>query len=730
MRHSLIALLLLSLLLSPARGQTGPQLTQSVVAGGGGVSTQGSLRVEGTVGQSSAGASGGGTYTLYGGFFAPAKGPSVLTVSRASANPATQNSSVSYAVTFDEPVTGVDATDFQLTTAGLTGAAVTGVAGVGASYSVTVDTGTPTSATGTLRLDVIDDDTVSDSGGDQLGGAGAGNGDFTSGDVYTVEAVSARVNDARVSEPSAGTAPLLFTVSLSAPAPAGGLSVGYATAGGGATPATGGAACGGAADYEEASGTLSFSAGERFKAVSVNVCADADAGETAETLLLNLSSPTLGIIADAQATGTIAQVNPAGAFLISELRTSGPGGAGDDFVELYNNTDSTLTVQASDGSAGYGLYKMGAACGDAPVLIATVPNGTVIPARGHYLLGGSQYSLKDYGRADEALPDQALTSDIEPDRNVAVFSTANILNISSANRLDAVGFGANFNSVAVAAPEAAAPWPGTRVTPKGVRADEASAAGANGVCDLLHEGNNLPAVSGTTAEHSFFRKECDFVGGVGCTTPGIPKDTNDNLSDFMFADTVATNIAGVPRRLGAPSPEGLTSPIRRDTSGLGLLLLDGTKSASVVPNRDRDTSTGNPSYSTFGTMTIRRRVVNNTGGDVTRLRFRIVELTTYPSPSGTADLRALTGSDEASVGPVGDAVTCGGSAPCTVAVQRTTLEAPPTQAAGGGVNSTLAAGTITLANPLTSGSSLNVNFKLGVQQTGTFRFLIIIEALP
>ena len=100
-------------------------------------------------------------------------------------------------------------------------------------------------------------------------------------------------------------------------------------------------------------------------------------------------------------------------------------GLGDDFVELYNNTDSPLTVAASDASAGYGVYKMGADCNAAPVLIATIPNGTVIPARGHYLLVGSQYSLADYGGTGAAAGDQTLTSDIESDRNVAVFSTAN-----------------------------------------------------------------------------------------------------------------------------------------------------------------------------------------------------------------------------------------------------------------------------------------------------------------
>jgi hypothetical protein len=58
------------------------------------------------------------------------------------------------------------------------------------------------------------------------------------------------------------------------------------------------------------------------------------------------------------------------------------------------------------------------------------------------------------------------------------------------------------------------------------------------------------------------------------------------------------------------------------------------------------------------------------------------------------------------------------------------LEQPPTQPNGGGVNSTLAVGVVTLAQPLGPNQAVNVQFLLGVQQTGTFRFLIITEALP
>jgi len=724
------ALLILSLLVAPARGQaqTQPGRKPSVADGGpltlgptsvASAPTQsggGTFSLEGAIGQSSAtvtggtfvlqgalgmplgGESSGGAFTVKGDSLAAPLATFVKAVVRAGASPAVQNSSAAYTVTFTAPVTGVDATDFQLTTAGLTGAGVTDVTGSGTTYNVVVNTGTPTSAGATLRLDVADDDTVKDSANAPLGGAGAGNGNYTSGEVYAVSSLAARANDAAAAEPASGSTQMLFAVTLDNPAPAGGLSLGYATADG---TAAGGGSCGGATDYVTTGGTLNFAEGQRLKTVAVTVCADGSASEAGETLLLNISGASPGGIADAQAVGTITQGTTQGTLLISELRTSGPGGAGDDFVELYNNTDSEIDI------SGYGLFKTGADCSAPPVLAAAVPgapgsNTTKLKARGHYLLTGSEYSLAHYGGTDAARGDQALSSDLDTDANVGLFPTGDVNLLSTAARLDAVGFGAN----------------------------------TGGTCDLLREGPTLPSIAAAPAtEHAFFRKLCDFAGV--CTTAGNPKDTGDNSADFTFADTQATAVAGVPTKLGAPGPENLSSPVRMDNKGLVVELLDRAVASAAPPNRTRTLGMGDPNTSMFGSMTVRRRVVNNTGSDVSRLRFRIIELTTKETAPGAADLRALTPSPfvDESVFPVNDAGTCLASngvatTPCTVTVKPTALEEPPAQTSGGGLNSTLSAVTVSLGSKLESGKSINVSFKLGVMTTGTFRFLIIVEALP
>jgi hypothetical protein len=111
--------------------------------------------------------------------------PSVSSINRASGNP-TSASSVDFTVTFDESVTGVDATDFTFATTGaISGVSVTSVsADTGLTRTVTVDTG---SGSGTIRLDLADDDSIMDGVGNVLGGAGLGNGDHTSGQVYTID---------------------------------------------------------------------------------------------------------------------------------------------------------------------------------------------------------------------------------------------------------------------------------------------------------------------------------------------------------------------------------------------------------------------------------------------------------------------------------------------------------------------------------------------------------------
>ena len=105
------------------------------------------------------------------------------------------------------------------------------------------------------------------------------------------------VADARVTEAQGAT--LAFAVTL-ASAATHAVTVDYATADGTATAG---------ADYTATLGTLAFAAGETTKTISVPVLDDAhDEGE--ETLTLTLSNAAGAALADARATGTIANTDP------------------------------------------------------------------------------------------------------------------------------------------------------------------------------------------------------------------------------------------------------------------------------------------------------------------------------------------------------------------------------------------------------------------------------------
>ncbi|MBV9925214.1 MAG: hypothetical protein JOZ96_09390 [Acidobacteria bacterium] len=377
----------------------------------------------------------------------------------------------------------------------------------------------------------------------------------------------------------------------------------------------------------------------------------------------------------------------AGDLLISEFRLRGPAGAGDEFVEVYNNNDSTLTVATADGSAGYSI-----AASDG-VVRCTIPSGTSIPARGHYLcINSSGYSL---GAA--AAGDASYTNDIADNTGVALFNTSSSSSFSAATRLDAAGFTSEANA-------------------------------------LYREGAGLtPLNPALNLQHSFYRDNCGKGGSAttpgACPSGGLPVDTNDNAADFVFVDTAGSD-AGAGRRLGAPGPENLSSLVGRNGQ-LGAGSLDPSAGSSSPPNLVRDFAVDAPNNSPFGTLLIRRTITNNTGAPVTRLRFRVIDQTAFPVPQGYADLRARTSSATPNLPTVVNISGTNAACPsksCTV--QQTTLETPPAQPNGGAFNSTLAVGSVTLANPIPPGGQVNVQFLLGIRQTGTFKFFINVEALP
>ncbi|HEX8069200.1 MAG TPA: M36 family metallopeptidase [Pyrinomonadaceae bacterium] len=401
-----------------------------------------------------------------------------------------------------------------------------------------------------------------------------------------------------------------------------------------------------------------------------------------------------------------------GDVLISEFRLDGPNGGADEFIELYNNTNQPVTVASADGSAGWAVA-LAYTCRicDEPadqhkvVSYFSIPGGTVIPARGHllwtnvYTDGGGVYrgySLKDYGGANAAAGD--LTGNFfrfiegfegagdEQFDGFALFTSANQTNWTQATRLDAVGSVYNSNA---------------QVQP------------------LFVEGTGLHLSGdyGADGQYSWVRTQA----------AGTPQDTGNNAQDFVlvspagsFQATTVIPSQTITTVLGAPGPENATSPIQRNAT-VKASLIEPQQASTDPPNRVRDTTPnvcGNANCA-LGTLEIRRRFKNSTGQPITKLRFRVVDITTLntPNPGGAqADLRFLDSANISVTTSLG-----------TLTLRGTLVETPPVQAGGGGLNSSAV---VNLPGAIQPNVSVDVRFLLGVQTGGRFRFLVNVEAQP
>lgn len=405
---------------------------------------------------------------------------------------------------------------------------------------------------------------------------------------------------------------------------------------------------------------------------------------------------------------------------ISEFRYNGPNGALDEYVEIYNNTGASITVGDNDvapsATPGWAIVSA-----DAPTTIkCLIPEGTSIPARGHVLCTNSGgYSLGQYASGNTgasatlATGDFTYTSDIPINRGIALFRSTNSGLFLASEKLDAVGPASESNA-------------------------------------LFKEGTGLPDISAIASDYAWARRlpggctgtqpgflnhNCTSAALIASTpgsTSGQVQDSDNNVTDFIFVDINGTATPVGNQRLGAPGPENLTSPIvRGNPNGSGTInpsLIDPQQASSAPPNRVRDLTSG--TNANFGTIDIRKKFTNNTGASITRLRFRIMDISTFPAlddvgtTNDAADLRAMSSL----------AVTVTITGGSNIPVQGTTLEEDTTansgQPVGGAFNSTLSAGTVTLNTPLANGSSAHLRFVFGVTQNGKFRVFVIVEALP
>jgi probable HAF family extracellular repeat protein len=151
------------------------------------------------------------------------------------------------------------------------------------------------------------------------------------------------VGDALVTEGHTDTRTVNVTVSLSSAA-GGPVTVSFDTANGSATADS---------DYEAATGTVTFDAGETTRTIALVVNGDR-IGEANETFLVNLSQAQGGIIGDGQGVVTIANDEPRVA--ISDVSKNEGNGGTTPFVFTITlspapDTDITVNYATANGSA-------------------------------------------------------------------------------------------------------------------------------------------------------------------------------------------------------------------------------------------------------------------------------------------------------------------------------------------------------------------------------------------
>ncbi|HEY9403733.1 MAG TPA: hypothetical protein VIQ24_13800 [Pyrinomonadaceae bacterium] len=393
-------------------------------------------------------------------------------------------------------------------------------------------------------------------------------------------------------------------------------------------------------------------------------------------------------------------------LIISEFRLQGPTGTCDEFVEIYNTSEEPYTVQSLNaGSTGFSVVSS-----NGPTVLFTIPNGDTIPARGHYLgtndgtlcTGGGAYSSGTYPAGNNttatATGDRVFVSGDTPlNAGIALFNNSSAGGFTDTNRLDAVGPTSETNAI-------------------------------------FKEGTGYPPLDASAQVN--FQPNYSIYRDL---RSGLPQDTQDNDADFDTVNPNGTELCAPTAnfscvRLGAPGPENLSSPVQRNAD-IKASLIDpnctGMAVNPVLPSAcrfERRTAAGS-SPAALGTLSIRRRFTNSTGAPVTRLRFRIVNITTFPEGgnNGFADLRAISSSTVTAYcqSESGIPHQCTDNPSPTTDIEGTTLETDQYgQTNGGGFNSTL-----TLPNQLADGASINLQFTLGVETNGFFRFFVNVEAL-
>ena len=397
-------------------------------------------------------------------------------------------------------------------------------------------------------------------------------------------------------------------------------------------------------------------------------------------------------------TTTIAQVScPTfnSPLVISRFRENGPAGPADEFVEIFNRSNSPLMVSTFSNDPGGSALGIGVftSAGNGTAsnrvsLVCRIPGNTVIEGRSYYLCGGKAYSLGRLGNnggTSHSVPDQtigtdgAVVADIPNDAGLILLDVGsdNVGTCVDGNAgcpcgfavpggsptvLDSVGF----NRYGAGAPASFYPslagnfCKGTCLQPVGDVSLPGACTNPSAAFPVIAAG---PACYGQSGQYEFLRRQTSFDPSMGT----LHRDTGNNADDFILVSPnpatnvgqAITGISGITPVLGAAGPQGSAAP--PDTPLTSLTRAPFDVGSQLGPrNAERrynlDPTTINPANNPLGTFALRFQFINNSGSNITGLRLRVDNVSTLCGPQtatmsvGTGDARNMLSSSDCGTG--------------------------------------------------------------------------------
>ncbi len=314
---------------------------------------------------------------------------------------------------------------------------------------------------------------------------------------------------AAITEGNSSTKTIAFQVSLSQPAPAGGVTFDIATADGTATSA--------GSDYVAKSLTAqSIPAGQSSYTFNVTINGDTLV-EPDETFLVNVTNVSNAVIGDGQAVGTI-QNDDVANLKLSQIYGGGNNSAATfqhDYVELFNRGTTTVDFSVTPYSIQYA--GVGSNFGSSKT---NLTSGSLAP--------GKYFLVQESGGTTNGVP-------------LPTADATGSINIGSTSGKVALVVGTTaLSSSTCPGDDAAAPFNPSDAT----IADFVGYGSTASTTTHCYEGTGpATAPTNTTA---------DYRKAGGCT------DTNDNAADFFTATPVPRNSASAANNCAGGAPPNLS----------------------------------------------------------------------------------------------------------------------------------------------------------------------------